>query len=322
MTHEPNLRVAGWALVIWTLLLGLVLVSCKAESPAPAHSSPPADTPTSGTGRIVAIGDLHGDLAALRRTFVLAGAIDADDQWVGNTLTVVLTGDFLDRGDDDRAICDLLETLALRAREQGGRLVALNGNHEIMNVMGDMRYVTPAAFEAFAEFAPPIELISPRQDTPAYAYGRLYAFSPGGPYAQKLAANGVVEVIDGTVFVHGALLPAVVEYGLERLNNETRTWLRGEGELPALLATEEGPIWSSMFSDEPVETSCAILQTTLRSLGARRLVVGHRMPLGLVGIHSDCDKTIWQIDVGLSAFYKGPTEILEIVDGRTQILSL
>ena len=34
-------------------------------------------------GRIIALGDLHGDLNATRQALHLAGAIDESDHWVG-----------------------------------------------------------------------------------------------------------------------------------------------------------------------------------------------------------------------------------------------
>ncbi len=61
--------------------------------------------------RIVAIGDLHGDLEVTQRVLRLAGAIDENDRWIGGDLVVVQTGDQLDRGDDERAILDLFARL-------------------------------------------------------------------------------------------------------------------------------------------------------------------------------------------------------------------
>ena len=51
--------------------------------------------------RLLAFGDVHGDLQATRQALRLAGAIDAHDRWVGGPLVVVQTGDQLDRGDDE-----------------------------------------------------------------------------------------------------------------------------------------------------------------------------------------------------------------------------
>ena len=61
--------------------------------------------------RIVAIGDLHGDLDATRQALLLAGAIDENDHWVGGEMTVVQTGDQLDRDDQEQAILELLDRL-------------------------------------------------------------------------------------------------------------------------------------------------------------------------------------------------------------------
>jgi hypothetical protein len=84
----------------------------------------------------VAIGDLHGDLAAARAALRLAGAIDERDLWIGGPLVVVQTGDVLDRGDDERALLAWLDRVAAAARAAGGALHRLVGNHEVLNVQG------------------------------------------------------------------------------------------------------------------------------------------------------------------------------------------
>ena len=89
--------------------------------------------------RLVAIGDLHGDLDATRRVLRLAGATDERDAWVGGDLVLVQTGDQLDRGDDEPEILDLFDRLAKEAAAAGGAVHVLNGNHEFMNVKGDVR---------------------------------------------------------------------------------------------------------------------------------------------------------------------------------------
>jgi len=99
--------------------------------------------------RIVAIGDLHGDVDAARDALRTAGAIDDRAHWVGGDLVVVQTGDVLDRGDSEHALLDLLVDLEPQARAAGGALVMLLGNHELMNAAGDFRYVTAAGAHAF-----------------------------------------------------------------------------------------------------------------------------------------------------------------------------
>ena len=155
-------------------------------APAPSQSAPLTTSyRLPGSQRVVAIGDIHGDLTALRGALRLAGAIDTDDHWIGKDLTVVQTGDQIDRGDQDREVLDVLEKLATDAKAAGGKLYVLLGNHELMNAGFDFRYVTRKSFASFDEF-------SSRAGTAAEHVleaerGRAAAFAPGAPYALKLA---------------------------------------------------------------------------------------------------------------------------------------
>ena len=272
--------------------------------------------------RLIAIGDLHGDIQATRQTLRLGGAIDSEDRWVGGDLVVVQTGDQFDRGDGELAILDLFERLDRAAAMAGGAVHVLNGNHEFLNVKGNMRYVTPGGFAAFRDL-PGLELTRP--DIAAFPEGersRRAAMAPGGPVAMRLARRNVVVIVGETVFVHGGVLPASVIYGLERINVESRQWLRGElSEPPEVLLSRWGPVWSRHFSADPDEADCALLARALRMMGAARMVVGHTVQEG--GPRPQCGGLVWCIDAGLSVHYGGPAAVLELtgetlrsLDGR------
>src|SRR5258706_9260253 len=92
-----------------------------------------------GTGqRVVAIGDIHGDFDAFVGILQRARLVDPRNRWSGNSI-LVQTGDFLDRGPKARAVMDLLMALQRDAPRQSGRVVVLMGNHEAMNIYGDLR---------------------------------------------------------------------------------------------------------------------------------------------------------------------------------------
>lgn len=270
--------------------------------------------------RVVAIGDLHGDLESTRRALRLAGAIDDKDAWVGGKLVVVQTGDAIDRGDDDRTILDLLEKLKAEATKAGGELLAMVGNHEIMNAELDFRYVTKGAFSAFSNVTPKDEGAAQKASAlETEQRGRALAFLPGGPYAKMLASRPAVARVGDTIFAHGGVLPKHVKAGLDAINDGARAFLLGEKtSLPKDLSAEDGPLWTRMYSTAPSREDCAQLHEALAMLKAKRMVMGHTVQKP--DISPACDDKAWRIDVGLSKFYGGPIEALEIRGDEVKVL--
>lgn len=308
------------------LALTAALLGCSEAPPVPTQDTKPRpaakirDVPGltyDAPKRLVAFGDVHGDLDATRRALKLAGAIDDAGAWIGGDLFVVQTGDQLDRGDDDRAILDLFEKLAAQAKEQGGTFLALNGNHELMNAQLDFRYVTEGSNPPFAEFTASTPPGVP--EVPAAQKGRAAAFFPGGVYAKKLAERPVVAIVGDSVFVHGGVLPKHVDYGLEKLDAETRAWLRGEAKKPpSMVLSEDGVVWARHFSQAPGKEECGMLAETLGKLGKKRMVMGHTPQKP--DISAACSDMAWRIDTGMSRHYGGKVEVLQIVGDTVTIL--
>jgi Calcineurin-like phosphoesterase len=293
-------------------------VAAPRPEPSPA-AAPSLPTRFPAPARLVAFGDVHGDLGATRRALRLAGAIDDQDRWVGGSLVVVQTGDQLDRGDEEQAILDLFERLRVEAKTAGGAFHALLGNHELMNVDGDLRYVTPGGFADF-EGLEGLALDDPAlARLPPPARARAAAFLPGGPYARVLAERNTVVMVGPSVFVHGGVLPHHVPRGvddLERLNADVRQWLvggRDRSTLDRLVMPEDGVVWTRTYAGDDAE-ACTLLGDALGRLQALRMVVGHTVQKG--GITSGCDGRVWRIDVGLATHYGGPTQVLVIEGDR------
>ncbi|KAL9855587.1 Shewanella-like protein phosphatase 1 [Arabidopsis thaliana] len=212
--------------------------------------------------RIVAVGDLHGDLGKARDALQLAGVLSSDgrDQWVGQdtyllefNITHLEVGDILDRGDDEIAILSLLRSLDDQAKANGGAVFQVNGNHETMNVEGDFRYVDARAFDECTDFLDYLEDYAQDWDKafrnwilsqdngkkiggvlkPIGINGmqkgviaRSVLLRPGGRLACELSRHGVILRVNNWLFCHGGLLPHHVAYGIERINREVSTWMR------------------------------------------------------------------------------------------------
>jgi hypothetical protein len=238
------------------------------------------------------------------------GAINSQNQWIGGNLVVVQVGDQLDRGDGERAILDLLERLADEAHAAGGALYALNGNHEVMNVDEDFRYVTSGGWSAFSD----ISLSGAGSSVwnyPANQRGRVAAFLPGGPYARILGEHNTAMVVGDTLFVHGGIHPQHVQYGLETLNSAVQQWMKGYRSKPSILGGDSSPIWSRAYSQGTTSSGCSTLEAVLDAVGVSRMVVAHTVQSQ--GINSACNGQVWRIDVGMSAHYGGDEAGLEIL---------
>jgi len=265
-----------------------------------SHANPHIN-PEISTSRVVAIGDLHGDLEQALDVLRLAGLVDASGRWSGGEAVLVQTGDLTDRGPNSRTTMDLVRRLQGEAREAGGKVIPLLGNHEVMNTQGDWRYVHP---QDIAEFG------STQQ--------RQYALSAKGDYGKWLASLDAVVKVEGTIFAHGGVKPEVARLGLETINNGVRNEMfSGDRRLTA----GEGPLWFRGFVQAPEETACPLLEESLRLLEAKRMVVGHTTQRQ-GRILSRCDGKLNVIDIGISDHYGGNVGFWESVNGDARAVYL
>ncbi len=288
--------------------LALLLVSLWIGFGAQFAEAQPAVFPAAD--RIVAIGDLHGDLHITRHVLRMARITNGLDQWAAGKTVVVQMGDVLDRGDEEQELLEFLARLQKEAEAAGGALHLLLGNHELMNARQDFRYVTEGGFADFQDavtFDPADPLLA---KLPAEQRARAAAFRPGGPFAMQLARQNVAIIVGDNLFVHGGLLPQHLEIGIQEMNRQTRRYLAGEGPMPDFLRGSDSPLWTRAYSDDPGPAECRQLFTVLKALGVRRMVVGHTVQEG--GITPKCAGRVWCVDVGLSQHYGGPLSALEI----------
>ena len=209
--------------------------------------------------RVVAVGDVHGDLDSFVTILQKAKIIDATHNWVGGNATLVQTGDFLDRGARDREVMDFLIALEKDARNKRGQVVVLLGNHEVMNMMGDLRYVSAPAYASFADsksekvrrdayrahmklaerraklsqkpkpkWTPEAEKSWMEKHPPGFVEHRK-AFGPRGKYGRWLRKHDAVVQIGDVLFVHGGLHPALAT-SVRQINNRIKDELQAFDE--------------------------------------------------------------------------------------------
>lgn len=292
--------------LVWLMLSCFVIGS---------HGCASAERAEASSSVMYVLGDLHGDLNAARAAMALTGATNAAGEWTGRNLTVIQTGDLIDRGPEDRQVLDWLTQLQQQAPRFKSTLHLLNGNHELMNVDGDFRYIHPESMKAFADLANAERSKALQiENAPTAVQGRANAFFPGGIYAQQLQERPVVLQLNETVFVHGGLLPAHAQYGITQINQAYTEHIARGTPLPQLLQdSENSPLWTRIYSLPDRAADCDMLTEALRALKAKRMVVAHSVQ---PHINSACDGKVWRIDTGMSKAYQGQVEVLKI-DGET-----
>lgn len=302
---------------------------------------PPLQTLHPAPDRLVAVGDLHGDLPKSKQALALAGLIDGEGRWAGGSSTLVQVGDVLDRGGDELKILYFLEKLKREAARSGGKVITMHGNHEIMNVEGDFRYVTQHGLEEFRVWADwfrtgiamkglckglekekdpfdgiPGAFPGVKEDLFDGFRARIAALRPDGPISSRfLSQNLTVVVVGESVFAHGGILAEHASYGLERINDEVRDWINGlKGRLsPHYMRGRNSLVWLRKFSDAVAKNcDCSALEHALATIpGAKRMIMGHTIQES--GINGACNNRAIRIDVGMSnGCGNGLPEVLEI----------
>ena len=191
--------------------------------------------------RVVAIGDVHGSYDKLLKLLRGTGLVDEKLAWTGGDTHLVFVGDLIDRGPDDRPVLDLVRRLQTEAEAAGGRVHTLLGNHEVMNLSSDLRYVSEKGFKDFSPgenkrarnqalqrfrntVGPGISLaeLKPAFEKrfPQGYFGRQSAFWYTGEYGSWLVEQPAVIMINGVVFLHGGLTEEVAALGLDAINDQ------------------------------------------------------------------------------------------------------
>lgn len=302
-------------------------------STTPARVVVEAATPCEFTGvsRTVAIGDVHGAYEPLTEILRVAGLLDEKGHWSGGRTHLVQLGDVLDRGPDSRQALDLLHRLDGEAARDGGAVHMLLGNHEVARLLGDLRFATAGEYAAFqtadsealrdrfVKSAKPHDRDQLLKTTPLGQLEMRLAFGRRGEYGEWLRKLDAVVKINGVLFVHGGISPAVADLSCSRINETIRKELSDdldktrEAPLASLAAREDGPLWYRGLAQLPDAEGTAF-DALLARLRADAIVIAHSVtPDGRARVRFN--GRLFQIDTGMQPAYAqgGRASALEIV---------
>ncbi len=272
MKHRPLIATA--ALAVLGLFAPVAAVTAEQQGAWEWNGAP----------RVVAVGDVHGTWDGLIELLQGSGIIDGELRWSGNGDHLVVVGDFVDRNVADRPIMDLLRRLERESIAAGGRVHVLLGNHEVMNLVRDLRYVNPDSYADFADEESEQERSAARKSfysenrrrlrpaelrrafderfPPGY-FARQRMFDPDGEYGRWLLGLPVVVKVNGYVFVHGGLTERIASLGLSGINDELAAELQRHLSARTLLE-RQGIVGPLMEFSEIQDAAERVLQRRSR----------------------------------------------------------
>jgi hypothetical protein len=322
-------------------LLAGFLAALTLSFAAAAQAQPgPPQSAWDHVARVVVIGDLHGDYGKFHDMLKQAGLIDGKDAWSGGATHLVQLGDVPDRAPDTRKILDLLIKLEPQAKRAGGYVHALTGNHEAMNMEGDLRYTTPGEFAAFVDkdsprrrdayYAAVVAALTahpPATGLPVFdeAYRAQFdadhplgwvehmaAWSAQGVYGRWVLTHSAVIRIDDVLYLHGGLGPEFAGFDVDAMNKAVIAALRHEPEVAGgphdILWNEQGPLWYRGLAQNDEASEAPNVAAALAKYHVAHIVLGHTKQYPMV--NSRFDGAVILTDIAVRGGCADPHAIL------------
>lgn len=241
--------------------------------------------------RTVVISDIEGNFNALHSLLLSSHVMNSKFKWTFGDGHLVILGDLMDKGRNVTQCLWLIYHLESEARASGGHVHFILGNHELMNLTLDVRYV----HEKYLALAQKVSRI----DNPSLAYWHLLKHN--NVLLNWIKGKNCMEQIGDLLFVHAGVSPEMVvrKLTIESVNETVRQFML---EMPPTEHTEflldkAGPLWYRGLVNEHGEYEKAPEQwvdDALLFYGVKKLIVGHT----IVGnVSSDLHGKVLRVDV-------------------------
>ncbi len=257
---------------------------------------------------IAVISDMHGQFEVFRRLLKNANVIDDNLNWSFGNGYLVIIGDAFDRGEKVNEIFWLIVKLELQAKNKGGGVHYLLGNHDFMVLNNDLRYVNKKYFAVS-------KLL---KKTIPEMYGKRSVLG------KWLRSKNVILGLNKLVFNHAGLSKEIAKsaLGIQKINKIFREKLIGitkkevkADSLLTLLYRSKGPIWyRGYFRDR--EFTENDLDTVLTLFNKNKIFVGHT---SFNKINTYFNNKLISIDSKIKTGKMG--EILIISKGKYKIIN-
>jgi hypothetical protein len=227
-----------------------------------------------GVSNLVVISDIHGQYDLTIELLKAHGVIDDNNNWNYGKGHLVVNGDILGRGDRVTEVLWLVYKLEQQAKAKGGHVHFLLGNHELMVIENDLRFLN----EKYVSAAGIMGI------RPANLYGEDAVL---GNWLRK---RPIVITIDDLLITHAGISPAFIGRNLTAKKVNTLFYKKilkasnsRKNELQNFLTGEEGPIWYRGYFIQPSPTEQQ-LDDMLDYFDSKKIIVGHTSLGSITGL--------------------------------------
>ncbi len=211
--------------------------------------------------KMLVISDIEGNFDGFASILKAGGVTDNEMNWSFGNGHLVLLGDFFDRGLYVTECLWLIYKLESEAKSAGGKVHFILGNHEVMNMRGDLRYVRKKYFA--------------NADSLGLSYDMWY--SADSELGSWLRTKNSIEKIGDVIFVHGGLSSELMELGMSinEINTRIRelTDMKAGNRSDSILLGRYGPLWYRGIAKTEVDDKT--LDNLLNYFGSDKMVIAH-----------------------------------------------
>lgn len=257
---------------------------------------PPDSSFYSMPDKLIAISDIEGNFNAFYSFLLSNSVIDKDMNWTFNNGHLVLVGDFMDRGEEVTQVLWLIYKLEEEAKNVGGKIHFILGNHEVMNLNAQVRYIKHK-YIALAQ-----KVADKKHHQEAYKE----FLSNNNELVKWLKSKNVITQIGANLFVHAGISPELskTEISIEEINqiatkNLNKLSLNKENEnIDNLVMGSKGPLWyrglAKDYGEKYKKINTKSLNKIMKKFEVDRIVIGHTV---VDDISTDFEGKVVKIDV-------------------------
>lgn len=239
--------------------------------------------------KLIALSDIEGNFDAFRILLQKNNVIDNDFNWTFGKGHLVFIGDMFDRGEQVTECLWLLYSLEEKAKAVGGFVHFILGNHELMNLEGNFKYVRSKYKLSAEKIGLPLTQL----------------YGDNSELGKWLRTKNIIEKIGDILFLHAGISKEVndLKLTIEQINelsrpyydNSTAARQSKDGKLALLYDNQLSPFWYRNYylSTEvniglahnkqivKYKTKERVIDEILSNYGASKIVTGHSVYSGV-----------------------------------------